>query len=155
MRSGSRLPANAAELRPGRQGAPALRAGDHGRGRPGRPATVGAEVRSPQEGCAARAARRRSGPAQGDRGREERLNLLQALVECSQLLAAIDEEILAELIPAKHLQHQAAEIAEPLFAQLQQDPALPAKLSGMGKRPARRWRRGRTGDLLFAVTAEA
>ena len=155
LHSSRRAAAAAAEPRVGRKGASTLCAGDHGRSRRRRPAAVGAEVRSPHEGCTARAARRRSGPAQRDRGRKERLELLQPLVECGQLLAALDQEILAELIPAKHLQHEPAEIAQPLFAQLQEDPTLPAKLPGMGEWAARRCRRRNTGQVPLAVTAEA
>jgi len=33
---------------------------------------------------------------------------LQALVQSDQLVAALDEQVLAELVAAKHLQHEAA-----------------------------------------------
>ena len=66
------------------------------------PQTSGA----PQAHRAAGAARR-----VGDRGCKQRVELLQALVERDQLVAALDQQVLAELVAAEHLEHEAAEVA--------------------------------------------
>jgi hypothetical protein len=47
---------------------------------------------------------------------EEEVELGNALVQLEQLLAAVANEILAEVVAAEHLQEKAAEVAEPLLA---------------------------------------
>jgi hypothetical protein len=130
---GDRLPADRAELRVRSEGAATLGTCHH-RGRcADRSAAVRAEVGAPHERCTARAARSRRSSAGGDHRRKERVELLQAFVERNELVAALDEEILAELVAAEHLQHQAAEIAEALLADTQERAALSAELAWMGE----------------------
>jgi hypothetical protein len=120
-------------------------AGDHRRSSGRGPAAIGAEVGAPDERGAAGAAGRRSGSPDGDRSREQCVQLLQPLVERDQLVAPLDEQILAELVAPEHLQHQPAEVAQALLANPEQGATLPSKLTWMGQRPAGR-PRGRRAD---------
>jgi hypothetical protein len=73
-------------------------------------------MRAPDERSAACTPGCRRRTTDRDRRREQGVQLLQALVERDQLVAALDEQVLAELVAAEHLQHEAAEVAETLFA---------------------------------------
>lgn len=132
------MPARRAELGVGRKCGVAVRTGDDGRSCDNCPTAVRAEVCTPDEGRAAFASRRRRGAARGNRDGEERVELLQPLVECDQLVAPLDEQVLPELVPAVHLQHQAAEIAEPVLPDAQERSSLATEDAGMGERPTRR-----------------
>jgi hypothetical protein len=78
---------------------------------------------------------------------------LQALVERDQLAAAFDQQVLAELVAAEHLQHETAEVAEALFADTKQRAALLPELAWMRKSPARR--PGRAGALGYPLILAA
>jgi len=41
---------------------------------------------------------------------------LQALVEGDELVAALDQQILTELVAAEHLEHETAEVAQAFLA---------------------------------------
>jgi hypothetical protein len=73
-------------------------------------------VRSPDERRATLAPRCRRRPTHGHSRGEQRVELLQAFVEGDQLVTAFDDQVLTELITAKHLQHQSAQIAQALLA---------------------------------------
>jgi hypothetical protein len=73
-------------------------------------------VRSPDERRAALTPRRRRRATHGHSRGEQRVELLQAFIEGDQLVAAFDDQVLAELVSAKHLQHQSAQIAQALLA---------------------------------------
>ena len=113
---GDGLSADRAELCIRSESGAALSAGDDGRLRLHRATAVGAEVGAPNEWGATLAPRGRRCSPYGDRRREQRVQLLQTLVERDQLIAAIDEQVLPELIAPEHLQHQAAEIPQTLLA---------------------------------------
>src|SRR5438067_533496 len=98
-----------AEERVRGQRVPALGAGDD-RPLAGGPAAVRAEVRSPWQRRTALAAPRRDAPA---RGGEHLVELVEPRVDPEQLVAAFGEQVLAEAVTPVHLEHQAAEIAEP------------------------------------------
>ena len=76
---------------------------------------------------------RADGPrlAAGDRGGEQRVELGEPLLEPAELEAAVDEQVLPELVPAVHLEHQPAEVAEPLLPDGEQARAARA---GAGRR---------------------
>ena len=103
---------------------------------------------APDDRSAASAPGRRRRAAGGHGCGEERVQLLQPLVEGDELVAALDQQVLAELVAPEHLQHQAAEIAEPFLARAQQCAPLPPELAWMRQRASRR-RPGRaTADAL-------
>jgi hypothetical protein len=56
---------------------------------------------------------------------------VQPLLQPDQVDAAADEEILAELVAAVHLEHQAAQVAESLLACAQERTPLPPQLAGL------------------------
>jgi hypothetical protein len=149
------LPADSAELRIRGQRTTALRATDHRRGRRRRPAAVGTEVRAPHERSAARTPGGRCRPPDGDSGCKQRVELLQALVERDQLVAALDQQVLAELVAAEHLEHEAAEVAQALFADAKQRTALLPELARMRESAARRAGRPRVCDHPLILAAEA
>ena len=105
-------PAVRAEERVGRQGMAALGAGQYG-AVARRPAAVGAEVRAPGQRRAALAA---SGRDATPRCRKHLVELVQPRVQAEELVAALGEQVLAEAVLPVHLEHQAAEIAQPLVA---------------------------------------
>jgi hypothetical protein len=74
----------------------------------------------------------------GDGCCEQGVELLQAFVERDQLVAALDEQVLAELVAAKHLEHEAAEVAEALFPDAKKRAPLLPELAWMRESPARR-----------------
>jgi hypothetical protein len=78
---------------------------------------------------------------------------LQALVERDQLVAALDQQVLAELVTAEHLQHETAQVAEALFADTKQRAALLPELAGMRECSARR--PGRAGALGYPLILAA
>ena len=107
-------------------------------------------MRSPHERSSTGAARRRSSPAHRDRRREQRVELLQPFIQREQLVAAFDDEILAELVAAEHLQHKAAEIAQALLPDSQQSAPLLPQLTGMRQgSPLRTGRAHACGSPLF------
>jgi hypothetical protein len=112
-------------------------------------------VRAPDDRRAAGASCRRRGSSHRYRGREQRVELLQTLVERDQLVAPLDEQVLAELVAAKHLEHQPTEIAQALLAHTQERAALAAELAGMGEGAARRALRPRARGSASALAAEA
>jgi hypothetical protein len=89
-------------------------------------------VRSGRDRGAARAARGRRGPARRHCRGEERVELLQPLIEREQLVAALDHEVLPELVPAEHLEHETAEITEPLFPRAEECPPFAPENARMG-----------------------
>ena len=92
-------------------------------------------------GCDRRTARapRRRRRASRRHGRcEQRVEFLQTLVEREQLVAAVDQEVLAELVAPVHLEHQSAKVTQPLFAGAQQRASLAPQQAGMRKGPPRR-----------------
>src|SRR4029077_9021022 len=107
LRSGRRGPARRAEARLGGERRPARRARDDW-GVGGGPAAVGAKMGAPEE---RRAAGATGGGGPPDRGRvgKERVDLAEPPLELDQLVTAVDEQVLAELVAAVHLEHQAAE----------------------------------------------
>src|SRR3954471_1442144 len=115
----------------------ALRAGDDRRRCADRPPAVRAEVRAPDERRSARAARRWSGAPRRNRRGEERVEFLQPVVESEELVTAIDEEVLAELVSPEHLEHQPAEVAQALLAGAHQRAALATETPGVGQGPTR------------------
>ena len=132
-----------------------MRAADDWWGRGGRAAAVGTEMRAPNERSAARAPGCRRRTPDGDGCCQQCVELLQALVQCDQLVAALDEQVLAELVAAEHLQHEAAKVAEALFADAKQRAPLFPQLARMRQGSARR--AGRTGasDHPLILAAEA
>jgi hypothetical protein len=112
-------------------------------------------VRTPHERRTAGAARRRGGSARGDDGREERVQLLEPLVERDQLVTALDQKRITEKVAAEHLQHQAAEITEALLPHTQKRSPLTAELARVGQRPARRAGRDSARHGPFTGAAEA
>jgi len=88
------MPADGAELRIRSERRLALSAGDDRRRRADRPPAIRAEVRSPDERRPARAASGRSRAARRHGRGEERVELLQPVVESEELVTAIDEEVL-------------------------------------------------------------
>jgi hypothetical protein len=112
-------------------------------------------MRAPHEGGPTGAPRGRRRPTHRGRSREQRVELLKALVEGGQLVASLDEQILAELVTPEHLEHQAPEVTETLLANAEKRPSLPAELAGVGERPARRpgWTRARHSPLAGAAEA--
>src|SRR5205085_6447789 len=103
-------------------------------------AAVGAEVRAPEDRCAALAAR--SAPGNAPRGGcvEESVELEQPLLERGEIGAPLVDEVVPEALLPVHLEHEPAEVADPLLAQAQERAPLAAELGG-----GRRWspRRGR------------
>jgi hypothetical protein len=84
----------------------------------------------------------------GHRGRQKDVELSEPVIESDELCAAVDEQVLAELVPPVHLEHQAAKVAEPLLAQSQQRASVSAELARWGQRaPGRLARRLRRGSL--------
>ena len=147
--------AHAAELRVGRERAAALGARNDRRHCRSGPPAVGTEVGAPDERCAAGTARGRSGATHGHRCSEKRLELVQPVVQSHQVLAPVHQQVLAKLIAAEHLQHQAAEIAQTVLPYLEERSALAPQDAGMRERPA--WRLGfdGTGNPLLVGAAEA
>src|SRR5205823_9288910 len=84
---------------------------------------------------AAHAARGRGGPTRRDGHGEQCVELLKPLVERNQLVAAVDQQVLPELIAPEHLEHQSAEVAKPLLAGAKQRAPLSSQQSGMRQRP--------------------
>ncbi len=88
----------------------------------------------------------------------KRVELRQALLEPDELGATVDEQVLAELVAAVHLEHETAEVAQASFAQLEERAALAAHLArGRQRAPDRagRGRGRRRGRLAVGVAAEA
>jgi hypothetical protein len=56
---------------------------------------------------------------------------LQSLIQRDQLVAALDQQVLPELVAAEHLEHQPAEISEPFLAHAQERATLAPELSGV------------------------
>src|SRR5262249_29610 len=100
----------------------ALGTGDH-RLLAGRTPALGGEVGAPRQRGAALATA--DGPPVPDGG-EHLVELPEAGVEPEQLVAALRQQVLAEAVAAIHLQDQAAEVAEPLLAHLDDVAALPS-----------------------------
>jgi hypothetical protein len=69
---------------------------------------------------------------------EQRVELREPLLEADELRAPVDEEILAELVPPVHLEDEAAEVAQPALAELQERAPLAAELSCGRQRAANR-----------------
>ena len=66
---------------------------------------------------------------------------MEAVLEADQVGRLLVDEVLAELVAADHLEHDAAEVADPLLAQAKQCPPLTAQLARGRERPAGRRRR--------------
>src|SRR5581483_884332 len=109
----------------------------------GRPAALRAELRPPEDRRTAFAALRRPVAAAGHGGGEQGVELREALLELPELDAAVDEQVLPELVPAVHLEQEAAEVAEALLADGEQAPALTAELGGRRQGPPHGTRRRR------------
>src|SRR5581483_1198165 len=77
------------------------------------------------------------------RSREQRVELGEALLELAELDAAVDEQVLAELVSAVHLEHQPAEVAQPLLAHREEAPPLAPELRDRREGPADGARRRR------------
>lgn len=79
----------------------------------------------------------------------------EPVVQSHQILTPAHEQVLAKLIPAEHLQHQPAEVAETILPSLEERSALAAQEAGMRERPP--WRLGLdgTGNPLLVGAAEA
>ena len=148
------LTAHRAELRVGGEGAPALGATDHRRSGGSRPAAIRAEVRTPDERRPAGTASRWRRPPNRDGSRQQCVQLLQPLVESDQLVATLDQQVLTELVAAEHLEHQPAEIPQPLLAHSEQRPTLSPELAGMGEGAAWRARSRRTDGRPLSGAAE-
>src|SRR5204862_3759419 len=127
LRGGRRGSARRAELRVGGQRVPAALAADNGIA--GGPAAIGAEVDAAVERGAAAAAPRHRGPA-GRGGRDERVELEDPLLERHELRALLEYELLAVVVAAVHLEHQPAEVADPLLPRLQERSPLAAESAG-------------------------
>jgi hypothetical protein len=67
-----------------------------------------------------------------DRRLEQRVDVTKTLLDRYHLETLLNEQVLAELIAAIHLEHQAAQVADPFLARPDERPALTAK---------RTWRR--------------
>jgi hypothetical protein len=149
------MAAHSAELCVRRERATALGTADHGRCRRHGSPAVRAEVGSPDERRPALAARGRRRTAHRHGRGEQRVQLLEAFVEGDELVAALDDQILAKLVAAEHLQHQPAEVAQALFANPQQRASLLPQLARMGESTSRRPRgaRARNGPLVLAAKA--
>src|SRR2546430_3728538 len=106
-------PAAGAELGVGRERVAAVLAG-HNRLAAHRPATIRAEVGAPRHGSTAFARPRRP-PGAGYR-REHRVELVQPLLECDHLAAALDQQVVAEGRATVHLEREPAETADSLLA---------------------------------------
>src|SRR5204862_4657269 len=115
---------------------PAFCARDDRRRRCDGPSAVRAEMRPPDDRRAARAPRGRGRPPGRNSRREQRVELLEAVVECNELVAPLDQQVLAELVASVHLQHQPAEIAQALLANTPQRAPLAAELARMWQRPS-------------------
>src|SRR5205807_3103177 len=123
LRRSDWLTARRAELRLRRhRRAACLTRQDRGRSG-GRPSTVRAEVRSTHDWRSARTPGRRRGSPRGNGGGKERVQLAQPLVERDQFITALEQEVLSELVAAVHLQHEAAEVAQPVLASGKDAPA--------------------------------
>jgi hypothetical protein len=126
---------------------------DDGRCRGDRAPAVRAEVRAADDGRAACASGRGCGTA-GSRGhREERVELLQPLVEREELVAPVDEEVLPELVAPVHLDHQPAQVAQPLLPRSQEGAPLAAEDARVRQRPP--CRTGRRSRSALAGASEA
>jgi hypothetical protein len=110
-------------------------------------------VRAPNEWSAACTPGCRRSTTDRDRGCEQGVELLQALIERDQLVAALDQQVLAELVAAKHLEHEAAEVAKALFADSKQRAPLLPERTRMRKCSARR--PGRAGALGYPLILAA
>src|SRR6185503_13861610 len=88
------------------------------------------ELGAPEDRRAALAPRRGPRPPARDGGGEECVEVGEPLLEPLQLDATVDEEILPELVATVHLEHQPAEVAEPLLARLEQCASLAPELAG-------------------------
>jgi hypothetical protein len=81
--------------------------------------------------------------------------LSEPVVQRHQILAPAHEQVLAKLITAEHLQHQAAEVAETILPGLEERSALAAQEAGMRERPPRRLGLDGTGNPRLVGAAEA
>jgi pimeloyl-ACP methyl ester carboxylesterase len=71
-------------------------------------------------------------------GVEQHVELAQTLFDAGDLGAKLVQEALAEAVLPVHLEHDAAEVADPRFTLLQQDSPFAAELAGRGKGIPRR-----------------
>jgi hypothetical protein len=110
---------------------------------------------APHEWSPALTAGRRRCPPDRDGCCQQRVELLQAFVERDQLMAALHQQVLAELVAAEHLQHETAEIAEALFADTKECTTFLAELPWMGKSTPRRARRTSARNRPLILAAEA
>ena len=103
------------------------------------PAALGAELRAPEDRRSALAAGGGADAAARHGGGEQGVELGEPLLEADELRAAVDEQVLAELVAAVHLEDEAAEVAEARLAELEEGAALAAELSwgGSARRTAR------------------
>src|SRR5215204_1871103 len=109
------------------------------------PAAVGAEVRAPRERRAALAPHAAAARCGGD----QRVELVQPLVECDEVCAPLRHELDAEPVPAEHLEDDSAQVADPIlpFAQQRAPLALQRRrMVGASRRLA--------GGGARAITAE-
>src|SRR5581483_1498806 len=119
-----------------------------------RPAALGAEAGAPEDGGAALAPHGRPHAAARDGCGYERVQLREPVLERQELAAALEQELPAELVAAEHLQHQPAEIAEPVFARPEQVTPLAAQAAD-GRQSATNSARGRRRRGLLARATKA
>lgn len=81
--------------------------------------------------------------------------MLEAVLQRHQILTPAHEQVLAKLIAAEHLQHQAAEVAEAILPGLEERPALAAQEAGMRERLPPRLGLDGAGNPLLVGAAEA
>src|SRR6185295_16981420 len=113
------------------------------------PAALGAELRAPEDRCAAFAARRRARAAEGHGGGEQGVELGQPLLELLELDAPVDEQVLPELVTPVHLEHEPTEVPQLLLPDDEEQPPLAAELAGRRQRAPDRTARGRRCGCLI------
>jgi hypothetical protein len=91
---------------------------------------VGAEMRPPEERRSTLAMP--SGVAARSRRREHRVELVQAGFEPDDLLAVLEQQVFAQLVPPVHLEHQPAQIPNQLLPGADDRTALPAERARRG-----------------------
>ena len=117
-------------------------------------ATERAAARSAVSARRAGSGRRRCRPRRRRRARtraravEQRVDLLDAGLDCDELGAALDDEPRIETVALVHLEREPAEVAQPLLANLEQRLPLALELAGgrndVSRRPSSRSRAARS-----------
>src|SRR6185503_11122414 len=110
-------------------------------------AAARAEAGSPEKWCTAVAAHCAGASRPGPGRTEHRVQLVNPGFEPDQVGAALEQEILAELVAPVHLEREPTEVAQLLLTQPHQRPALAAEIARgrSGTSPSRCRRRRRIG----------